>query len=406
MEEGPPSTTRACERHTTMRSSYHWPFPPAGVPLGGTPVAAGPRYSARRLAGRGRLLAILLAAALGTTGHLPTARAEASPTLVIQGAGDGHGVGMSQEGALGYAQRGYDYQAILAHYYTGTTLGTVPAGAKVRVLLNGKVRRIPLETYVRGVVGAEMPASWPLAALEAQAVASRTYVLTDHAGGARFDVYADTRSQLYLGTKAQTSQTNAAVAATAGQVVTYNGQPAITYYFASSGGATESVQNGFPGAAPEPWLVGVADPYDQGPLHSWSVSMSFPTAAARLRGLVRGSFRGVEVLSRGYSPRIVSAYVLGSAGRAQVSGPELASRLGLNATWAYFSVRTAHGLKPEPDMSHYTGPAPTPEAPAPPTGKPSSPGTAPAATEPLGPEGGTTAGSSPSAGPGGGTTPP
>ena len=58
---------------------------------------------------------------------------------------------------------------------------------------------------MRGVVGAEMPASWPLAALEAQAVASRTYALTDHAGGARFDVYADTRSQVYLGTKAQTA---------------------------------------------------------------------------------------------------------------------------------------------------------------------------------------------------------
>ncbi len=109
---------------------------------------------------------------------------------------------------------------------------------------------------MRGVVGAEMPTSWPLAALEAQAVASRTYALTDHAGGAHFDVYADTRSQVFLGTKAQSAQTNAAVTATAGQVVTYGGRPAITYFFASSGGATEDVQNAFLGAAPEPWLRG------------------------------------------------------------------------------------------------------------------------------------------------------
>ncbi|MGH2854878.1 MAG: SpoIID/LytB domain-containing protein, partial [Solirubrobacteraceae bacterium] len=88
----------------------------------------------------------------------------ASPTLVVQGAGDGHGVGMSQEGALGYAQHGYSYQAILAHYYTGTALGTVSQQTKVRVQMGGKVRTIPLEAYVRGVVGAEMPASWPLAA--------------------------------------------------------------------------------------------------------------------------------------------------------------------------------------------------------------------------------------------------
>jgi stage II sporulation protein D len=331
------------------------------------------------------------------------ATAQASPALVIQGAGDGHGVGMSQEGALGYAQHGYDYQAILAHYYTGTALGSVSQQTRITVLVGGKVRAIPLETYARGVVGAEMPADWPLAALEAQAVASRTYALTDHAGGARFDVYADTRSQVYLGRKAQTAQTDAAVAATAGQVVTYGGQPAITYFFASSGGMTESVQNGFPGATPEPWLQGVPDPYDQGPEHSWTVSMSFPTAAARLRGLVRGAFRGIEVLRRGYSPRVVSAYVLGSAGRTVLSGPELASRLGLSSTWAYFSVRTAHGVQPEPDLSHHTAPTPVPESPGPTT----APSTGTSPTAPAdGPEGGTSAGSSPVAGAGGGTTPP
>jgi SpoIID/LytB domain protein len=352
------------------------------------------------------LLATLTAGVCATTtGASPTGT---SPTLVVQGAGDGHGVGMSQEGALGYALHGYSYQAILAHYYTGTALSTVPAGRKVRVLMGGQVRTIPLEAYVRGVVGAEMPASWPLAALEAQAVASRTYALTDHAGGARFDVYTDTRSQVYLGTKAQTTRTDEAVAATAGQVVTYGGQPAITYYFASSGGATESVQNAFPGAAPEPWLRGVQDPYDQGPLHTWTVSMSFPTAAARLRGLVQGAFRGIEVLRRGYSPRVVSAYVLGSTGRTEVSGPELASRLGLNATWAYFSVRTAHGTRPEPDLSHHAAPAPAgagseppaPAVPTPPAAEP--PGAPPGSPIPAGPEGGTNAGAA-TPGPSGGT---
>ncbi|HSZ70769.1 MAG TPA: SpoIID/LytB domain-containing protein [Solirubrobacteraceae bacterium] len=305
-------------------------------------------------------LAGVLAGAFALAGVLAPA-ASASQTLVIAGAGYGHGVGMSQEGALGYAQHGYGYAAILAHYYTGTALGSVPAGTTVRVLLDGKVRKLPLEAYVRGVVGAEMPASWPLAVLEAQAVASRTYALTDHAGGSRFDVYADTRSQVYLGTKAQTTQTDAAVAATAGQVVTYAGQPAITYFFASSGGMTEDVQDGFPGAAPEPWLRGVPDPFDQGPQHTWSVSMSFAAAAARLRGLFRGAFRGIEVLSRGYSPRILAADVLGSKGNTQVSGPELEDRLGLYDDWAYFSVRTAQGVTPEPDLSHYRTAPPTPE---------------------------------------------
>jgi SpoIID/LytB domain protein len=344
-----------------MRPSYHR----AALCLPSREAATERRLPAgdRRRALRGRALRGLTAALLAWSLLGAAASAAATSTLVIDGAGYGHGVGMSQEGALGYAQHGYSYAAILAHYYTGTALGMVPSSKTVRVLLNGKVHKLPLEAYVRGVVGAEMPASWPLAALEAQAVASRTYALTDHAGGARFDVYADTRSQVYLGTKAQTAQTNAAVAATAGQVVTYAGQPAITYFFASSGGATEDVQNSFPGATPEPWLRGVPDPFDQGPGHSWSVSMSFAAAAARLRGLVRGRFRGIEVLRRGYSPRILAANVLGSGGDTQVGGPELAARLGLDDSWAYFSVRTAHGVTAEPDLSGYSTPPPVQESP-------------------------------------------
>jgi SpoIID/LytB domain protein len=311
----------------------------------------------RRFAAALALAASVAFAAAGTcaTGALASAPggavAGASPSatpnsaaggseLVVSGAGWGHGVGMSQEGALGYAEHGYSYDAILSHYYPGTALGQAPAGARVRVLIGRHVHSIALETYVRGVVAAEMPASWPQAALEAQAIASRTYALTSHAGGSRFDVYADTRSQVYRGKAARTARSDAAVAATAGQIVTYEGRPAATYFFASSGGRTEAIQNAFPGAQPQPWLRGVSDPYDRGSLHKWTLSMSFAVAAARLHGLLRGTFEGVEVLARGYSPRILSAYVLGSAGRTLVTGATLAARLQLYGTWAYFSART------------------------------------------------------------------
>ncbi len=307
-----------------------------------------------------------------------TARAS---TLVVQGAGDGHGVGMSQEGALGYAEHGWSYSAILTHYYTGTALGQAPAGAKVRVLIGSRVHTLPLESYVRGVISAEMPASWPPAALEAQAVAVRTYALTAHAGGSRFDVYSDTRSQVYRGASAETASTNAATIATASQIVTYDGAPAITYFYASSGGHTEDVQDAFGGAA-EPWLVGVADPYDQGPLHSWTLNMSFATVAKRLGGLVHGAFRGIEVLARGSSPRILSAYILGSSGRTMVNGSQLADRLGLYSTWAYFNVKHGSSVIPEPDRSGAQSPASGP-APA-----DSSPPTDAAPPVPATPEGG------------------
>ena len=305
------------------------------------------------------------------------AGAAGASTLVITGAGDGHGVGLSQDGALGYAEHGYSYEAILSHYYTGTALGQAPAGAVVRVLVGSTVQKVPLERYVRGVVSAEVSSSWPLAALQAQAVASRSYALTAHAGGSKFDVYADTRSQVYRGVAAETAATNAAVTSTAGQIVTYAGKPAITYFFASSGGMTESVQNSFLGSPPEPWLIGVADPYDSGPAYDWKLSMSFSAASAKLKGLVTGTFRGIEVLTRGVSPRIVSARVLGSRGTDPVSGPELAGRLGLQSTWAYFAVKSGASLKKEPDHSGTPSPSP-----------PLGPSPAPARTPPAGPQGG------------------
>jgi SpoIID/LytB domain protein len=291
--------------------------------------------------------------------YAASASSSGAQKLVITGAGDGHGVGMSQDGALGYAEHGWSYTAILAHYYQGTSIGQVPSNTVVKMLLHGKVESLPLETYVRGVVAAEVSAGWPMAALQAQAVASRTYAITAHAGGTKFDVYPDTRSQVYLGKAAETPRTNQAVESTAGQVVTYAGQPAITYFFASSGGHTESVQDAFSGSPPEPWLVGVADPYDAGPLHSWKLTMSFASAAAHLKGLVQGAFKGIEVLRRGSSPRIVSAYVLGSKGRMLASGPTLAARLGLYDTWAYFSISNSHGTHAETDLSSSATPAPT-----------------------------------------------
>ncbi|MHB8241751.1 MAG: SpoIID/LytB domain-containing protein [Solirubrobacteraceae bacterium] len=285
-------------------------------------------------------------------------------TLLIEGAGDGHGVGMSQDGALGYASHGAGYQAILAHYYTGTTIGAAPAKAVVRVLEGNRVVKVPLERYVRGVVSAEMSASWPLAALEAQAVASRTYALSAHAGGSRFDVYSDTRSQVYRGKAAETAATNAAVKDTAGQIVLFDGKVATTYFFASSGGMTENIENSFLGSQPEPWLRGVPDPYE-GSTSAWKISMSFASAAAQLHGLLKGAFRGIEVLKRGVSPRIVSANVLGSRGATPVTGPQLVGALGLGSTWAYFSVKSGTTIKREPDHSGQAAPA-TP-APAPPS---------------------------------------
>src|SRR5829696_8654505 len=92
------------------------------------------------------LAALLLALALPTeasamvSGGAATKAAKAR-AWVVKGAGFGHGVGMSQYGAYGYAKHGFGYQPILAHYYTGTMLGTT-AARTIRVLLRPSARSV------------------------------------------------------------------------------------------------------------------------------------------------------------------------------------------------------------------------------------------------------------------------
>ena len=366
--------------------------------------------------------AILLALVLAFAG----AQGAAAAVLVIDGAGDGHGVGMSQDGAEGLALHGYSARQILTHYYTGTTVERVAPEHSIAILLQSRLRsvvfsdataagtralradhtyiattapngqialesergrllsylpaplditsRVPirfdgaassgvidgryrgslrieladgrlrvinslgLEAYLRGVVPAESPSRWRPAELEAQAIAARSYAIASQPQTG-FDLYADTRSQEYGGYDAEAPSTSAAVEATVRDVVTYDGRPIVAYYFASSGGATEDVQNGFPGAAPEPYLVGVLDPFDAG--RFGPVTISLHTADRRLRGIVQGTLRSIVVTRRGVSPRIVSAQVVGSAGTTSVSGATLASALGLQSTWDCFSVSTS-----------------------------------------------------------------
>src|SRR5262249_1789532 len=119
---------------------------------------------------------------------------------------------------------------------------------------------VGLELYLQGVVPGEMPQAWPSAALEAQAVAARSYALANLVKSKPSDLDADQRSQVCLGVSAEKARTSAAVSATAGQIVTYGGKVASTLYFSSSGGKTASSQDVFGIAVP--YLVSRPDPWD------------------------------------------------------------------------------------------------------------------------------------------------
>ncbi len=213
------------------------------------------------------------------------------------------------------------------------------------------INRVTLEGYVEGVVPNEFPASWPQPALRTEAVAARTFAIASPGHGS-FDVYDDTRSQVYGGKGTETPATDRAVHASKGKVVTYRGRPVTTYYSSTSGGHTEDLQFAFIGATPEPWLVGVKDPYDKlSPYHTWRRTLPAGTMASELSGLFSGRLKRIEVLKHGVSPRIVYARVVGSRGSSRVSGPTLEGRLGLMSTWERFkrvggAVKTSASVKP------------------------------------------------------------
>ena len=149
------------------------------------------------------------------------------------------------------------------------------------------VNVVPLESYLDGVVGEEMPATWPAAALEAQAIAARSYALAQIAAAVTespFDLYDDWRSQAYGGIAAETPAIVQAVAATVGEIVLYDGKVATTFFSSSSGGETTSAADGT--GTPVPYLVSVPDPYDTlSPDHDWGPLLFSAADAGKELGL-------------------------------------------------------------------------------------------------------------------------
>ena len=374
-----------------------------------------PKRTTKLRRGLGALFATLLLAAGSAA-----APASAAVKWVVHGRGFGHGVGMSAYGAYGYAKHGAGYEAILGHYYPGTSLGTLEGPQIVRVLLGtesgdvgfsgatgacgvqlepgrsyeahrvggtvrlrssagkplascgrtlraagpgkvtiagygtyrGALEAVPegsslnvvnalaVDQYVKGVIPNESPPSWPIAELKAQAVASRSFALTAGRGGNGFDLYSDTRSQVYKGLESEYTSSDEAAEQTRGQVLMYEGKIAETLFSACSGGKTESIKNVFGTAIP--YLVGVPDPYDYYcPLHRWTLEFSGPEISSRLGGLIEGKLKQVVITKTGYSPRIIEAKLIGTGGVTTATGEQLEVALGGYSTWMSFEKLVA-----------------------------------------------------------------
>ena len=135
------------------------------------------------------------------------------------------------------------------------------AGSGVRV-----INTVPIEQYLYGVIGYEMSDAFPIESLKAQAVAARGYVINDLSPGDSYDIGDTSADQVYRGYPSSLTNVIAAVDATRGQVMTYNGTICQTYFSASNGGVTELPGNAWGGGesknATFPYLGQKTDPYD------------------------------------------------------------------------------------------------------------------------------------------------
>ncbi len=349
------------------------------------------------------------------------ASASAGSVFFVDGHGWGHGIGMAQWGAYGYAKNeGRTYDWILAHYYKGTkiaqsdvttvrvllgegrktlTIGsggpytvrdfndkmvalpegsvTIGAGLTVKgkkltspltftrgarlLTLNGKlyrgklvvylrggrltvVNRVGIDEYIRGVVPDEMPPSWSPEALKAQAVAARSYAVATRKTSGIFDLYPDTRSQVYGGVSSEEPSTNTAIAETARQILKYNGNVATTFFHSTSGGKTAAIQDVW-NSAGLPYLVSVPDKYDSmSPHHSWGPFRY--TAAAFKRELGGSAPKGRLVdaaVVRNPSSRVDNVSLRGTGSNTSISGTGFQVAFALRSSWFSVSVLSLTG---------------------------------------------------------------
>jgi len=200
------------------------------------------------------------------------------------------------------------------------------------------VNRVPLDSYLKGVVPKETFTSWHPAALQSQAIAARTYAAFEMAEplSRTYQICDTSACQVYGGFSAEYATTNAAVDATAGQVrLDAEGKPAFTQFSSSNGGWTV--------AGTQPYLVAQPDPYD-----GWSGNSNSSWTLPLTAGNVEQHYPAVGTLtsiavdtrdgSGDWGGRALAMTLTGTAGTVQTTGEEFRTLVGLKSSWFVLRV--------------------------------------------------------------------
>jgi len=257
---------------------------------------------------------------------MPTPSTVAPATARPAGTGPANAVPASQNDALSgrglWAVPKGDSTVALpgpGRSYRGTMVVTA-AGRGLQL-----INEVDVEQYLRGM--GEVPASWPAAALQAQAIAARTFAV--RAAGAGRTLCDDQQCQVYIGAGNEHPATSAAATATRGQVLTYQGALAETVYSASAGGLSATPEEGFgPGSPDLPYLQPV--PYAVADPQAWAMTLPLQEAGARFG--YRGEVTGARVSRTGPSGRPLEISFDGANGPMAVDGHRFWADLQLRST--------------------------------------------------------------------------
>jgi stage II sporulation protein D len=200
----------------------------------------------------------------------------------------------------------------------------------------GVIATLDLDAYLYGVVPLEASPSWPATALQAQAIVARTYAQQKKSVSRPYDVVISESDQRYGGVTAEAGPTNAAVDATRGQILKFNGGPASIFYASCCGGHTADAAEIW-GHNTLPYLRGVPDPHcTAAPDYRWQQRVPLDRVTVALGTRAPGSVTGFILGATDASGRPRSIDVLGAAGRSTITPVEFRSLVGatiVRSTW-------------------------------------------------------------------------
>ncbi len=217
----------------------------------------------------------------------------------------------------------------------GIWVGQKRYAGKLKILIRENdilvINVIGIEKYLGSVVGSEMPAKWPLEALKAQAIASRTYALKQK-GNSLYDIDSTNKNQVYMGLEARTNKTKKAVSSTRALVLIYKNKLINSLFHSSSAGMTENSQDVWKNKYP--YLSSVKDFDKNNPKLRWNKKFS----ESQLKKIFPriGGINEIEILNVTSTGRVKNVKIRGDFGTDQISGVDLRKRMNLKSTLIRF----------------------------------------------------------------------